>query len=103
VAAVVAAGFLLEPVYHTLYLGQVNLFLMALVMTDISRVARGRTAGIGVGLAAAIKLTPAAAGVPAPGDFRCRPSVNRVMTCLAEPEDVRCRYIETVSRDWREL
>lgn len=59
VAAVVAAGFLLEPVYHTLYLGQVNLFLMALVMTDLWRAARGRTAGLGVGLAAAIKLTPA--------------------------------------------
>jgi alpha-1,2-mannosyltransferase len=58
-AAVVGAGFLLEPVYHTLYLGQVNLFLLALVMTDIWRAARGRTAGIGVGLAAAIKLTPA--------------------------------------------
>ena len=58
-AAVVGAGFLLEPVYHTLFLGQVNLFLLALVMTDVWRVARGRTAGIGVGLAAAIKLTPA--------------------------------------------
>lgn len=55
----VAAGFLLEPVYHTLYLGQVNLFLLALVMTDIWRAARGRRAGLGVGLAAAIKLTPA--------------------------------------------
>jgi Glycosyltransferase family 87 len=59
VAAVVGASFLLEPVYHTLYLGQVNLILLALVMTDIWRTARGRTAGLGVGLAAAIKLTPA--------------------------------------------
>ncbi len=58
VAAVTGASFLLEPVYHTLYLGQVNLFLMALVMTDIWRTARGRSAGIGVGVAAAIKLTP---------------------------------------------
>ena len=59
VAAVIGASFLLEPVYHTLYLGQVNLILLALVMTDIWRTARGRTAGLGVGLAAAIKLTPA--------------------------------------------
>ena len=59
VAAAVGAGFLLEPVYHTLYLGQVNLILLALVMTDVWRSARGRTAGLGVGLAAAIKLTPA--------------------------------------------
>jgi hypothetical protein len=59
VAAVVGASLLLEPMYHTLYLGQVNLILLALVMTDIWRTARGRTAGLGVGVAAAIKLTPA--------------------------------------------
>ena len=58
VAGVVAAGLLLEPVYHTLYLGQVNVFLLALVLTDISRVARGKRAGVGIGLAAAIKITP---------------------------------------------
>jgi Glycosyltransferase family 87 len=59
VAAVTGASFLLEPVYHTLYLGQVNLILLALVMTDIRRTAERRTAGLGVGVAAAIKLTPA--------------------------------------------
>jgi Glycosyltransferase family 87 len=59
VAAVVGAGLLLEPVYHTLFLGQVNVFLLALVLTDIWRVARGKRAGIGIGVAAAIKLTPA--------------------------------------------
>jgi alpha-1,2-mannosyltransferase len=57
--AVVAGALALEPVYHTLYLGQVNLFLLALVLTDVRRASRGRSAGIGVGLAAAIKLTPA--------------------------------------------
>jgi hypothetical protein len=59
VAAVVALGLALEPVYHTLYLGQINLFLLALVLTDVWRVSRGRPAGIGVGIAAAVKLTPA--------------------------------------------
>jgi hypothetical protein len=59
ISAMVAASLLLEPVYHTLYLGQVNLFLLALVLNDIWRAAHGRRAGIGVGLAAAIKLTPA--------------------------------------------
>jgi alpha-1,2-mannosyltransferase len=59
IAGVVLLGLALEPVYHTLYLGQVNLFLLALVLTDVWRVSRGRPAGIGVGLAAAIKLTPA--------------------------------------------
>ena len=59
VAAVVGAGLLLEPAYHTLFLGQVNVFLLALVLTDIWRVARGKRAGLGIGVAAAIKLTPA--------------------------------------------
>jgi Glycosyltransferase family 87 len=59
VAAVVAAGLLLEPVYHTLFAGQINTILLALVLADVWRVARGRRAGIGVGIAAAIKLTPA--------------------------------------------
>jgi alpha-1,2-mannosyltransferase len=58
-AATVAAGLLLEPVYHTLFLGQVNIFLLALVLTDVWLVSRGRPGGIGIGLAAAIKLTPA--------------------------------------------
>jgi Glycosyltransferase family 87 len=58
VAATVVIGFTLEPIYHTLYLGQVNLILLALILTDVWRAARGRTAGVGVGIAAAIKLTP---------------------------------------------
>ena len=59
VAAVTAAGVTLEPVYHTLFLGQVNVFLMTLVLWDIWRASRGRPAGAGTGLAAAIKLVPA--------------------------------------------
>jgi alpha-1,2-mannosyltransferase len=59
VLAVVAAGLLLEPVWHTLFLGQINLFLLALILIDVQRASQGRPAGIGIGLAAAIKLTPA--------------------------------------------
>lgn len=59
ILAMVGCGFLLEPVYHTLYLGQVNIFLLALVLFDVWRASRGRAAGVGIGLAAAIKLTPA--------------------------------------------
>jgi Glycosyltransferase family 87 len=59
VAAVTVAGVTLEPVYHTLFLGQINVFLMTFVLWDIWRAARGRPAGIGTGLAAAIKLVPA--------------------------------------------
>ncbi len=59
VAGLVAAAMALDPVYQTLFLGQINLILLALILTDIWRVWQGRDAGIGVGIAAAIKLTPA--------------------------------------------
>lgn len=54
----VVGGLLLEPVWHSLFLGQINLILLALVAVDVRRVARGRSAGLGIGIAAAIKLTP---------------------------------------------
>jgi alpha-1,2-mannosyltransferase len=52
---------LFEPLRDTFSFGQVNLLLLALVLTDAALLAtgRGRRAGIGIGLAAAIKLTPA--------------------------------------------
>jgi alpha-1,2-mannosyltransferase len=59
IAGVTAAAMALDPVYETLFLGQINLILLALMLTDVWRVSRGRSAGIGVGIAAAIKLTPA--------------------------------------------
>jgi alpha-1,2-mannosyltransferase len=49
----------LEPVRTTLSYGQINLVLMALVLWDVSRDERSRIRGIGVGIAAGIKLTPA--------------------------------------------
>jgi alpha-1,2-mannosyltransferase len=60
-----------EPVRDTFSFGQVNLILLILVLADLRAMRRGRTtdggrtdnrgrwAGIGIGLAAAIKLTPA--------------------------------------------
>ncbi|MFF8973846.1 glycosyltransferase family 87 protein [Streptomyces sp. NPDC014995] len=52
---------LFEPVRDTFSFGQVNLLLLALVLTDCLLLSTGRTrwAGIGIGLAAATKLTPA--------------------------------------------
>ncbi|WP_315904434.1 glycosyltransferase 87 family protein [Streptomyces mirabilis] len=52
---------LLEPVRDTFSFGQVNLLLLALVLSDawLLSTGRGRRAGVGIGLAAAIKLTPA--------------------------------------------
>ena len=51
----------LEPVRETLTFGQINLLLAVLVLADLLvAVPKGsRWAGIGIGLAAAIKLTPA--------------------------------------------
>jgi alpha-1,2-mannosyltransferase len=47
---------MLEPVRDTFSLGQVNLLLLALVLTDLRP---HRLSGVGIGLAAAVKLTPA--------------------------------------------
>ncbi|SDC41373.1 alpha-1,2-mannosyltransferase [Geodermatophilus telluris] len=51
--------FVLEPVRETIGFGQVNLLLAALVLADVAALRRGsRWAGVGTGLAAAVKLTP---------------------------------------------
>lgn len=51
----------LEPIRETVTFGQINMLLVLLVLFDLLIVARRwpRLAGIGIGLAAAIKLTPA--------------------------------------------
>ncbi|MEH0147856.1 glycosyltransferase 87 family protein [Corynebacterium sp. Q4381] len=58
-AVLLTAFFVLatEPVHATLYFGQINIFLMLLVCLDF--LPRYRLPGIGVGLAAGMKLTPA--------------------------------------------
>ncbi|MGW5722667.1 glycosyltransferase 87 family protein [Amycolatopsis sp. NPDC003865] len=55
-----AAALVLEPVWKTLFLGQINLILMAFVVLDVLVLSlRGsRWAGVLIGVAAAIKLTP---------------------------------------------
>jgi len=60
-ALAVCALALFEPLRDTFSFGQVNLLLLALVLTDAWLLAggRGRWAGWGIGLAAAVKLTPA--------------------------------------------
>jgi alpha-1,2-mannosyltransferase len=54
----VAAGLLTEPVFRTLYLGQINLLLMAAIIWDLTQPDTRRFKGIATGLAAGIKLTP---------------------------------------------
>lgn len=61
--ALAVAGCLvaiLEPVRDTFSFGQVNILLLALVFADAGLLARrSRWAGVGIGLAAAVKLVPA--------------------------------------------
>jgi alpha-1,2-mannosyltransferase len=49
----------LEPIRLTVQLGQINLFLFAVVVADVLVVKERKWSGVGIGLAAGIKLTPA--------------------------------------------
>jgi alpha-1,2-mannosyltransferase len=53
-----AAGLLTEPVFRTMYLGQINLVLMALIIWDLQQKDSRRWMGIATGFAAGIKLVP---------------------------------------------
>lgn len=48
-----------EPVWTTLRYGQINLLIAVLVLWDLTRADTRRLAGIGIGIAAGLKLTPA--------------------------------------------
>ncbi|WP_433558793.1 glycosyltransferase 87 family protein [Pseudonocardia xinjiangensis] len=48
----------LDPVRTTLYLGQINIVLLALVVADLLGRPGSRWRGVGLGIAAAVKLTP---------------------------------------------
>jgi len=59
--AVITGAALLwtEPVQENLRFGQINLLLVVLVLADLARPRGSRVAGVGIGLAAGLKLTPA--------------------------------------------
>lgn len=57
-ALLVAVVLALDPVRTTFYLGQINVVLLALVLADLTGRPEGRLRGVGVGVAAALKLTP---------------------------------------------
>jgi alpha-1,2-mannosyltransferase len=56
--AIAAVSLWLEPVAMTLFFGQVNVLMLALVVGDLALPDRVRVKGIGIGLAAGFKLTP---------------------------------------------
>jgi alpha-1,2-mannosyltransferase len=53
-----AIGLWLEPVYMTMFYGQINLILLALIIADLALPDSSLWKGTGIGLAAGIKLTP---------------------------------------------
>ncbi|MFJ4982887.1 glycosyltransferase 87 family protein [Streptomyces sp. NPDC088732] len=57
--AVAAVAVWSEPVWTTLRYGQINLLLAVLVLWDLTLRKGSRAAGVGIGIAAGIKLTPA--------------------------------------------
>jgi hypothetical protein len=59
VPAIAAMAVWSEPVWTTVRYGQVNLLLAVLVLWDLTRRADHRWAGVGIGVAAGMKLTPA--------------------------------------------
>lgn len=56
--SIVAVSALLEPVRSTIWFGQINVFLMLLIVADLVRPEGSRLRGVGAGIAAGIKLTP---------------------------------------------
>lgn len=63
--AIALTGFstLLDTVHANLYFGQINVFLIFLVTADVLGYTPQKIRGVGIGLAAGIKLTPAAYAV----------------------------------------
>ncbi|WP_433187181.1 glycosyltransferase 87 family protein [Actinoallomurus sp. CA-150999] len=55
---VTAAALWTEPVQKTLWFGQINLILMALVVADLGQGDGRRWKGVGIGIATGIKFTP---------------------------------------------
>ena len=58
-AVLLPASLLLEPVWDTIWYGQINIVLMAMVVVDCLAGGRRWPRGVLIGVAAAIKLTPA--------------------------------------------
>lgn len=62
-AALTGFSTLLDTVYANLYFGQINIFLILLVTADVLGFTPKSVRGIGIGIAAGIKITPAAYAV----------------------------------------
>ncbi|GAC58558.1 putative glycosyltransferase [Gordonia hirsuta DSM 44140 = NBRC 16056] len=56
--ALVAVLMLIEPVRTTIWYGQINIFIMLVIIADLTRPDGARFKGVGTGIVAGIKLTP---------------------------------------------
>lgn len=81
--ALAAAGLWLEPVWTTLRYGQLDVLVVTLVVWDMSRGDGARAKGVGIGLATAIKLTPAIFAVYLLLSRRTRPAIVALGTFAA--------------------
>ncbi len=61
--AALGVALLLEPIQSTFAFGQVNIILMALVIADCTDTLPKKLRGVGIAVAASIKITPAAFGL----------------------------------------
>ncbi|MGZ4548896.1 MAG: glycosyltransferase 87 family protein [Blastococcus sp.] len=83
-ALAVPVTLAMEPVRETLGWGQIGLLLVALVLADVRALERGRAwAGVGIGLATAIKLTPGLFAVYLLLSGRIRAAATAVATFVA--------------------
>jgi alpha-1,2-mannosyltransferase len=101
-ALLVAVCAWLEPIRLTAQLGQINLLLLAVVVADLLGLRTRKWAGVGIGLVAGIKLTPAIFIVFLVLIGRVRAAVVAAVTLLATivlgfallPDDSRFYWIE---------
>ncbi|WP_146743868.1 glycosyltransferase 87 family protein [Corynebacterium heidelbergense] len=94
------AALALDAVRGTFYFGQINLFLMLLVAVDLLPKWRP-WAGVGVGLAAGIKLTPAFMGVNFLIERNWRAAVVSVLTFLGTVW-IGFQFVPDAKRFWTE-
>jgi alpha-1,2-mannosyltransferase len=83
VALLAVLATALDPVRTTLYLGQINIVLLALVAGDLLGRPGSRLRGVGVGLAAAVKLTPLLFVVYLVATRRWRAAATALVTFVA--------------------
>ena len=96
----VASVLLLAPVYRVFTFGQVGLVLAVLCIVDLDlAVRRPRRAGVLVGVAAAVKLTPAAFALTLLASGRRRAAVVAGATCVALWV-LTAALLPTDTRDW---